>query len=271
RIPVGANPRGIAVSKDGKFVAVANRLDDSIVLIDATTNNIERTIPVNNADFGPRNALVRQGEKLFHSGALSFSGQFSCASCHPDGQTDGLNWDLPADGFNNFHNTKTLLGTAGTAPYGWEGTSPDLRARFTGTLRHLFQHEPMEEEAAALEAYLAQLDYPAKLPHRVDPESTAARRGRALFEGAARCSDCHNGSKFTDRKTHDVGTASGADVAFDTPSLVRISETAPYLHDGRAETLAEIFTRHNSSGEHGGAADLSAEQLVDLVEYLKSL
>lgn len=269
RIPVGANPRGIAISADGAFVAVANRLDDSISLIDTAANSVVRTIPVPGG--ASINHLVRQGEKLFHSGALSFSGQFSCASCHPDGHVDGLNWDLPADGFNNFHNTKTLLGTAGTAPYGWGGTSADVHARFAGTLRFLFQHEPTAEESAALEAYLAQLDYPAGLPHRVDPESAAARRGRALFLGAGRCAECHSGPKFTDRKTHDIGAGAGLDPRIDTPSLVRVSETPPYLHDGRAETLLEIFTRHNPAGEHGGAVDLSAEQLADLIEYLKSL
>jgi YVTN family beta-propeller protein len=271
RIPVGAAPRGIAVSADGKYVAVANRLDDSVSLIDAEANEVVRTIAVGSAGRVPSDELARRGEKLFHSGALSFSGQFSCASCHPDGHVDGLNWDLPADGFNNFHNTKTLLGTAGTAPYGWGGKSADIHARFAGTLRYLFQHEPTDEESAALEAYLAQLDYPAALPRRVDPESAAAQRGRALFAGAGRCGECHNGSKLTDRKTHDIGTGSGLDLLVDTPSLVRVAETPPYLHDGRAGSLTEIFTRWNPAGEHGGAADLSADQLADLIEYLKSL
>ncbi len=271
RIAVGASPRGIAVSTDSRFVGVVNRLDDSISIIDSELNSVTRTIALPPTDVSLRNEKIRSGEKLFQSGKLAFSGQFSCASCHPDGQSDGLNWDLPADGFNNFHNTKTLLGTSGTAPYGWTGTSPDLRERFTGTLRHLFQHEPTEEERGAMEAYLAQLDYPAALPPRVEPKSAAVQRGLALFRGVARCSDCHSGTKLTDRMRHDVGTGSTEVADYDTPSLVRVVETAPYLHDGRAETLSEIFTRYNPTGLHGDAADLSPERLADLVEYLKSL
>jgi cytochrome c peroxidase len=68
-----------------------------------------------------------------------------------------------------------------------------------------------------------------------------------------------------------VGTGSDVEVDFDTPALLRISTTAPYLHDGRAATLEEVLTRYNTAGLHGRAADLSIGQLADLVEYLKSL
>lgn len=272
RIPVGANPRGLAVSPDGKFVAVANRLDDSVSLIDAATDSVVAVISLYN-ERPPEgdDALIREGEKLFHSGKLSYSSQFSCASCHPDGHTDGLNWDLPADGFNNFHNTKSLLANAFTSPYGWLGTSPTLRDRFTGTLRHLFQHEPTESESKALEAYLVQLRYPGPAAEPDVAKQPAIQRGKALFEGAAGCRACHSGKKLTDRTLHEVGTGSDGQAAFDTPSLLGISTTAPYLHDGRAATLEEIFTQHNPQGLHGRAADLSAEQLADLIEYLKSL
>ena len=129
RIPVGANPRAITASPDGTRVAVANRLDDSLSLIDAATDAVRDTISLYREGEHPpqgQDAVRREGEKLFHSGKLSFSGQFSCASCHPDGHADGLNWDLPADGFNNFFNTKSLLGNVGTDPYGWRGNERDV-------------------------------------------------------------------------------------------------------------------------------------------------
>jgi YVTN family beta-propeller protein len=273
RIPVGANPRGIAVSPDGKFVAVANRLDDSVSLIDVAADSIISTISLAGDDEQPpraNDALVRQGEKLFHSGRLSFSGQFSCASCHPDGHADGLNWDLPADGFNNFHNTKSLLSIDGTAPYGWLGMSPTLRDRFTGTLRHLFQYEPTESETAALEAYLSQLQIPGTVARPATIEPVVAR-GKSLFEGKAGCRACHSGPKFTDRSLHDIGTGIDGQTEFDTPALPGISTTAPYLHDGRAATLDEIFRKYNPSGLHGNAAELAPGELADLIEYLKSL
>lgn len=267
RISVGATPRGLAWSPDGKWLAVAEELGDSISLIDATAGRVIRTVRLGDeaAD------LARQGEKLFNSGRLSFSGQFSCASCHPGGHTDGLNWDLPADGFGNFQNTKTLLGVSATTPYGWLGTSGSLRERIGGTIRHLFQHEPDAEESTAVEAYLASLEYPESLPRRVDPASAPAQRGQALFRGAAGCVDCHTGTKYMDGATHDIGLGGSSRGAYDTPSLLRISESAPYLHDGRAATLEEIFTKHNTSKLHGNAGDLTPEQNADLVEFLKTL
>ncbi len=274
RIPVGANPRGIAVSSDGGLVAVANRLDDSVSLIETASHSVVATISLLGSDEQPPRgevALIRQGEKLFYSAQLAFSGQFSCASCHPDGHADGLNWDLPADGFNNFYNTKSLRSTDGTAPYGWLGTSPTLRDRFTGTLRHLFQHEPTDSEAAALEAYLDQLRAPQTFVRPSAEIESAIARGKTLFEGKAGCRACHTGPKFTDRSLHDIGTGTDGQSEFDTPALLRISTTAPYLHDGRAASLKEIFTKQNPSGLHGNAADLGPPELADLIEYLKSL
>ena len=48
-------------------------------------------------------------------------------------------------------------------------------------------------------------------------------------------------------------------------------ESAPYLHDGSAQTLEEIWTRYNDSDEHGVANDMTKDQLNDLVQYLKAL
>ena len=55
------------------------------------------------------------------------------------------------------------------------------------------------------------------------------------------------------------------------PHLNNIYESAPYLHDGRAETLEEIWTRFNPEEEHGVTNDMTKDQLNDLIEYLKTL
>ena len=47
--------------------------------------------------------------------------------------------------------------------------------------------------------------------------------------------------------------------------------TAPYLHDGRAATMEEVFTRFNPEDQHGYTSDLSPQELKDLVEYVNSL
>ena len=268
RIPVGANPRALALNPSGDRLVAANYLGDSLSVIDVASNQVVETIPL-----GARQAdLARRGEQLFNSARLSFSGQFACASCHPDGGADGLNWDLAADGIGNFKNTKTLLGVHGTGPFGWLGTTATLPERFGTTLRQTFQHEPTGEELKAISAYLEQLG-PSAAPRRVDPASPEAMRGRELFHDVAGCGRCHRGPHLTDGQRHHVGTAGPTDLAetFDTPSLVGVSETPPYLHDGRAATLESIFLEHNESGRHGSADQLTEEELADLVAFLKSL
>ena len=71
----------------------------------------------------------------------------------------------------------------------------------------------------------------------------------------------------------DVGTLSETDdrMKFDTPQLNNIYESAPYLHDGKAATLEELWTTFNDFDQHGIANDLLKNELNDLVEYLKSL
>jgi cytochrome c peroxidase len=56
----------------------------------------------------------------------------------------------------------------------------------------------------------------------------------------------------------------------DTPQLTNIALTAPYLHDGSARTLEEVFTRFNPTDLHGRTQDLNREEITDLVEYLKT-
>jgi hypothetical protein len=45
--------------------------------------------------------LERQGELLFHDATICMQSWQSCASCHPDGRVDGLNWDLMNDDQGN--------------------------------------------------------------------------------------------------------------------------------------------------------------------------
>lgn len=74
-------------------------------------------------------------------------------------------------------------------------------------------------------------------------------------------------------KAHDLGLAAETDLRsrFDTPSLREVYRTAPYLHDGRAATLREIFSEHNSNDLHGRTSGLSEQETDDLLHYLMSL
>jgi cytochrome c peroxidase len=70
-----------------------------------------------------------------------------------------------------------------------------------------------------------------------------------------------------------VGSISPTDSSgeFDVPQLLNIYQSAPYLHDGKAATLEEIWTRYNPDDTHGITADFSKSDLNDLMEYLKTL
>lgn len=268
RLATQANPRRLALSGDGKLLVVSNHLADSLTVIDAADLRVLRHIPLG----GPAPDVARRGEVLFHSAALTFHGQFSCASCHPGGAADGLNWDLPRDGIGNFLNTRSLLGVRDTAPYGWHGSSPTLADRVAGTLRTLHHHEPQGNEVADLVAYLKTLGPPRPLPCR-EAERPAIARGKLLFEGKGKCASCHHGAALHDVLPHNVGTKVPGDTQerFDTPSLRGVGRTAPYLHHGRAALLAEVLTRYNPERRHGAAHTLTREELADLLAYLDSL
>jgi cytochrome c peroxidase len=83
-------------------------------------------------------------------------------------------------------------------------------------------------------------------------------------------------SLFTDLASADVGTRGRYDrpedpAPFDTPTLVELWRTAPYLHDGSAVTLRDLLVRLNPHDRHGTTSHLSNEQLDDLEAYLLSL
>ena len=87
------------------------------------------------------------------------------------------------------------------------------------------------------------------------------------------CGTCHSGPKYTNQVSTNVGTKKPVDRSglFDTPHLINIALTAPYLHDGSARTLEEIWTVFNPDDKHGVTNDLSKDELNDLIEYLKTL
>src|SRR5262249_43580213 len=127
-----------------------------------------------------------------------------------------------------------------------------------------------ENEVSDLVAYLELLPAPRPLPQKEADKPAIARR-KVVFEGKGQCSTCHRRAALDDDKTHDVGTRGETDTQdrFDTPTLRGVARTPPYLHDGRAATLEEVFTMHNHRRLHGAAHLLSGAELADLIAYLK--
>jgi YVTN family beta-propeller protein len=285
RIAVGANPRGMAVSPDGRRVFVANRLDDSVSVIDTASDRVESTWSL--GEPGAEGSLVR-GERLFNSAARTFQRQFSCATCHPDDGLDGLRYDLEPDGLGaNLVDNRNLRGVRDTAPFKWAGTNPDVETQCgVRTAKWIVRTAWLRpSEVVALADYVRSIP-PVQNPHlAADGRLTAAQeRGKALFERAVthsgapiptrdRCHTCHSGPDFTDFRRFDVGTRAPSDTTleFDTAHLTNVFESPPYLHDGRAATLADVVTRHNREDRHGVTSDLLPDEVADLVEYMLAL
>ncbi len=88
------------------------------------------------------------------------------------------------------------------------------------------------------------------------------------------CADCHKPGLFTDLKSYNVGTIGRFDHPtnrFDTPSLVEVWRSGPYLHDGSAATIRDVVTTRNPDDQHGNVSHLTQEQIDDLAAYVLSL
>jgi YVTN family beta-propeller protein len=301
-VRLGQNPRAIRTSPDGKYVYVANALDFDVSVHDARTMGRLARIPVCRP---PRSPEWVRGKVLFSTAnpPLTRRRWIACASCHPDGHSDGRVWHNP----EGLRKTPPLVGLAHTHPLHWSADRDEvqdfeytIRGRLMqgfGLVRGAIQpkrgFEPVElsEDLAgrsadldALAVYTNSFHFTLS-PHIPAPGklSAPAQRGKSLFfSEAVGCAKCHNGPYYTDSrlekpfKLHDVGTG-GDDPSekmgprYDTPTLLGVYRSAPYLHHGKAKTLHDVLTTCNKDDRHGKTSHLSASQRDDLVEFLKSL
>jgi YVTN family beta-propeller protein len=142
------------------------------------------------------------------------------------------------------------------------------------------------KELDALSAFVTSLDKVPRSPFR-NPDgsfTSDALEGRKIFQKAG-CPECHSGPDFTDSSlsptgpVHDVGTIlptsgnrlGGKLSGIDTPTLKGVWQSGPYLHDGRAETLTEIFTKYIPKDTMGITSDLTTTEMDQLVRYLLEL
>jgi len=285
RISTGRNPRGIVVSPDGRRLYVAARMDDQITVIDTARDKVVASIDLG----GPKQPTpFRRGEQLFNDARFSFQGQFSCASCHLDMTFDGLEWDLEPDGFGvDIVDNRSIESLMGTQPYKWNGGNPDLPTECgPRTEKYFYRSQSFNStQLADLVAFVLSLPTRPNRYRSPDGQLTAAQqRGKIIFDRAQaknghtipennRCYSCHSGPKYTNNKSFNVGTGKPTDRSplLDTPELPDIAYSAPYLHDGSARSLEEIWTIFNPKDQHGVTNDLTKDELNDLIEYLRTL
>jgi YVTN family beta-propeller protein len=290
---LGKNPRAVKYSPDGRSFFAYSTLDFAVAVYDAETLKLKQTIRVCENPLGED---ILQGKILFYSALEPMVGRrwISCASCHPDGDADGRTWQNP----EGLRNTTALFGMAWTHPIHWSADRDEVQ-----DFEHTIRSPLMQGRGLIRGEVFASLEQPNKgrsrdldamaaysnshkfaiSPHAKPGLSESAKRGRDLFNsGETKCAECHSGPFYTDStpsrpfRLHDVGTG-GDDPSekmgpqYDTPTLLGIYRTAPYLHHGKARTLEEVLTSNNRDDRHGKTSHLGAAQIADLVEFLKSL
>ena len=216
---------------------------------------------------GRQETMAQKGERIFNDAAFCFQNWQSCNGCHPgDARTDGMNWDLMNDGVGNSKNCKSLLLSLETPPCMISGIRANAHVANRAGFKYIQFMELKEEDAACVDAYVASLK-PVPSPYLVDGElSEKAKKGRKVFE-RLKCDACHSGPYYTDMKMHRIGEDIEFEQGWDTPTLIEVWRTAPYLFDGRAATMEEVFGVY----KHGVDKKLSKTDLDALVEYFNSL
>jgi DNA-binding beta-propeller fold protein YncE len=289
RVLLGVNGPRALLERDG-VVYVPGFFSDNLAVVDLNAPDPSVRMVALGGPAEPSQA--RLGEQYFNDATLCFQQWQSCATCHPDGRSDALYWDLLNDGLGNTKNTKSLLMSALTPPVMWRGVRADADTAIRAGIEHIEFAEIRPGQAEAIGQYLlhvkavpgprlnaAVLETPkteaascGKCHSPGVPRGTltaSGRRGKMLFEGKAGCATCHPHPAFTSMQKVDPGLGSG--VLYDVPSLVEVWRTAPYLHNGDALTLRETITNFNFMQKRGRTKDLSEQELDDLLEYLQSL
>jgi DNA-binding beta-propeller fold protein YncE len=282
--------------------------DFSLLLqaFDKGTPPLLATIPAVAGEKLPPNVLA--GKKIFHTSRdlrMTSEGYMSCGVCHFEGIDDGRVYDFTDRG-EGLRNTVALLGRRGTAHgrLNWTGNLDEVQD-FEHQIRELFmgqgfmqnevfavgtRNQPLGEPKAGLSkeldelaAYVASLDRVNPSPYRnadgsLTPDGVA---GKAIFEKVG-CDFCHGGTDLTDSargSLHDVGTITAASgtrafaplFGVDTPTLLGVWETPPYLHDGSAKTLRDVITTKNPADLHGYVSFLAPAEIDQLVSFLMQL
>jgi cytochrome c peroxidase len=248
---------------------------------------------------GRASYLSALGDVAFNSPALlgpvAKRAGISCNTCHLNGATNprlyiaGLairpgTFDTTSPVFNPKMDNgvldpltiPSLRGATALSPYGHDGRTASLREFLRNVVVNEFGgSEPTGEILDALVAYVQDVDF---IPNRrmsamgrlTGSRSDAETRGEALFyksfaqNPGLSCATCHvPDQSFVDHRQHDIGSGG----AFKTPTLRNANYNAPYFHDGRYDSYAQVVAYFDRTYYLG----LSSQDRRDLVAYLEAI
>jgi len=274
---IGAGADGVVILGDNQTAYVYNQFDHSVQPLVLGSKGIVPAAPKRVADDVLTEWQVMGRKMFFDANDRKISAEaasVACSSCHLEGRDDGHVWKFP-DGPRQ---TPTLAGRGmkSTGPYHWSGEFASMDEFMTHTITARMGGTGLMEpwQVRALEDYVEALPAPEN-PMKQADLTEQQQRGAIAFS-KAQCGTCHSGQWLTNNLSADVGTLDRNPVNPDTvgrlnvPSLKGLARSAPYLHTGTARTLKERLMV-NPYDVHGKTSVLSAQELDDLVAYLKTL
>ncbi|MBA2611990.1 MAG: cytochrome-c peroxidase [Bacteroidetes bacterium] len=238
------------------------------------------------------------GEALYFDPMLSRDSSVSCASCHKPEFAFADNTPVSTGIYHKkgTRNTPTSMNQSNRNAYFWDGRAETLEDQALGPIenpiemdlpisiavRRLIRNEryknafmsiygkmpdakllaqalsgfekTLETNNTAFDKYMSQSD--------TTLFTESAKRGLNLFNGKAKCFDCHFGVDFSGNdKFKNIGLYNGKELndkgrfeithnpkelgAFKTPGLRNIAQTAPYMHNGMFKTLKEVIEHYD--------------------------
>jgi cytochrome c peroxidase len=268
------------------------------------------------------------GKALFFDPRLSGHQNMNCASCHNPsfGWEVPLKGAVGAQNTTLARNAPTVLNQAWVGPdHFWDGRAHSLEDQAKGPIEAAVEMNLSLTEAARRLKAIPDYDrwfsvvfpgvgvtaetivkaiatfertvvsgyapFDAWIDGDKDAISEQAKRGFVLFNGKARCTNCHQGWNFTDKKFHDVGIATTdigraliepdnpkARHAFKTPGLRDITQRAPYMHDGSVPDLEAVVARYAAIGTDRPSLatelekiELTPHEIADIIAFMKTL
>lgn len=266
--------------------------------------------------------LIDIGRHLFFDTRLSKTSTMACATCHEPARawTDGLKTSTGLQGHSLKRNAPSILNMAFNNNFFHDGRAETLQAQVKAVILNkeemdgsfnnisdimatdaqyvdLLKGQAPNENLinSAIAEFMLSLTAGNSKHDRVmakkDTFTEDEFLGHQLFNGRARCAECHSGSNFTDNSFHNLGFLNHEDQGrveisrhradrfkFKTPSLRNVELTAPYFHNGSAVSLEDVINLYSLGERLTDSVDpvvaplnLDSKEQRAIVAYLKTL